>query len=67
MGLSDHTTPQNVTNKMPYFLAFRFEVVIPLEVGWPIIGTEAHNVGHNEKVLAWDLNLTEERRENALI
>ena len=52
---------------MPYSLAFRFEVVISLEVGLPIIQTEAYNANRNEEVLAWDLNFADERRDNALI
>ena len=52
---------------MSYSLAFDFEAVIPLEVGLPTLQTEAYDVGHNEEVLAWDLALAEEWRENALI
>ena len=48
-------------------MAVRFEVVIPLEIGLPIIRTEVYDIGHNEKVLAQDLDLAKERRENALI
>ena len=56
------TTSQKATNKTPYVLAFEFEVVIPLEVNLSTIRTEAHDVSHNEKVLAQDLdlNLTDE-------
>ena len=61
------TTPRKATNEMPYSLAFGFEAVIPLEVDLLIIQTEAYGVGHNEEVLARDLNLAKERRENALI
>ncbi|GFZ00580.1 hypothetical protein Acr_14g0002150 [Actinidia rufa] len=60
-------TPQKATNKMPYSLAFGFKAIIPLEVSLPTIRTEAYDVGHNEEVLARDLDLAEERRENALI
>ena len=31
------TTPRKATNKTPYALAFEFEVIIPLEVDFPII------------------------------
>ncbi|GFS42559.1 hypothetical protein Acr_00g0080540 [Actinidia rufa] len=60
------TTPRKTTNEI-YALAFGFEVVIPLEVGLPTIRTEAYDANHNEKVLARDLDLADERRENALI
>ena len=61
------TTPQKVTNKTLYSLAFGFEAIISLEVGLLTLRTEAYDVGHNEEVLARDLNLAEERRENAVI
>ncbi|GFY85297.1 hypothetical protein Acr_04g0000350 [Actinidia rufa] len=37
------------------------------QVGLPTIRTEAYNTSHNNEVLARDLDLAEERRENALI
>ena len=52
---------------MPYSLAFGFEVIIPLEVGLPTIQTEAYNKINNSKVLVWDIDLADERRENALV
>ena len=52
---------------MPYFLAFDFTVVIPLEVVLPTILTEDYNDNNNAEVLAQDLNITNERRENALV
>ena len=61
------TTLRKAKNEMPYFLAFDFEVIIPLEVDLPTIWTEAYDANHNEEVLARDLDLANERRENALI
>ncbi|GFS42838.1 hypothetical protein Acr_00g0081980 [Actinidia rufa] len=61
------TTTRKATNEMPYSLAFGFEVVIPLEVGLPTIRTEAYDTSHNNEVLARDVDLAEERRDNALI
>ncbi|GFY88776.1 hypothetical protein Acr_06g0007160 [Actinidia rufa] len=61
------TTPRKATNKTPYSLAFEFEAIIPLEVDLPTIRTEAYNTSHNNEVLARDLVLDEERRDNALI
>ena len=54
-------------NEMLYALAFGFKVVIPLEVGLSTIQTEAYDVSHNEEVLARDLDLDDEQRENTLI
>ena len=61
------TTSRKATNETPYSLAFGFKAVIPLEVGLPIIWTEAYDANHNEEVLSQDFDLVEERRENALI
>ncbi|GFZ15738.1 hypothetical protein Acr_25g0001470 [Actinidia rufa] len=61
------TTPQKATNETPYSLAFGFEAVISLEVGLPTIRTEAYDTSHNNEVLARDLDLAEERRDNVLI
>ncbi|GFS41482.1 hypothetical protein Acr_00g0074590 [Actinidia rufa] len=61
------TTSRKATNKMPYSLAFRFEAVILLEVGLPTIRIDAYDATHNNEVLAQDLDLAEERRDNALI
>ncbi|GFZ04843.1 hypothetical protein Acr_17g0004150 [Actinidia rufa] len=60
-------TLQKATNEIPYSLAFGFEAVIPLEVSLPTIRIEAYDANHNKEVLARDLDLVEERRENALI
>ena len=57
------TTPRKSTNKTPYAWAFRFEIVISLNVGLPTILTEAYDVSDNAKVSAWDLNFADERRE----
>ncbi|GFY90940.1 hypothetical protein Acr_07g0011360 [Actinidia rufa] len=61
------TTPRKATNETPYSLAFGFEAVITLEVGLPIIRTGAYDATHNNEVLARDLDLAEERMDNALI
>ena len=52
---------------MPYSLAFRVEVVILLEVSLPPIRTKVYEDSHNDEVLARDLDLIDERRENTLI
>ncbi|XP_057484915.1 uncharacterized protein LOC130771317 [Actinidia eriantha] len=61
------TTLRKATNETPYSLAFGFEAVIPLEVGLPTIRKEAYDLTHNNNVLARDLDLAEEKRDNALI
>ncbi|GFY81117.1 hypothetical protein Acr_01g0009260 [Actinidia rufa] len=44
-----------------------FEAVIPLEVGLPTIRIKAYYDNNNQEVLARDLDLTDEQRENALV
>ena len=65
VGLSDHTIKSNERNALLF--GFRIKVVIPLEVGLATIRTEAYDASHNEEVLARDLDLIEEKRENAFI
>ena len=55
-------------NEMPYSLVFYFAVVIPLEIGLPIIQTEAYDDNNNVEILiARNLDLADEQRENALV
>ena len=61
MSLSDHTVESNERNALCH--VFGFKTIIPLEFDLPTIQTNSYN----EEVLAWDLDLTNERRENALI
>ena len=46
---------------------FRFKALISLEVGLPTIRTKAYKKTNNFEVLARDLNLAKERRENVLV
>ncbi|GFZ00194.1 hypothetical protein Acr_13g0015930 [Actinidia rufa] len=61
------STSRKATNKTPYVMALKFEVVIPLEVGLPTIRIKAYDVSHNVKVLSRSLDLADEQRKNALI
>ena len=61
------TTPQKATNKMPYFLAFGFKVVIPLKVGLLTIRIETYDDNSNFEVLVQDFDFANKQRENALI
>ena len=51
----------------PLFFGFQFRSYIPLEVGLSTIRIETYDDDHNAEVLARDLDLAEERGENALI
>ena len=61
------TTLRKATNETPYALAFGFEAIILLKVGLPTIRTKTYDGIHNVQVLAQDLDVADERRENALI
>ncbi|TNV97690.1 hypothetical protein C5H24_12725, partial [Xylella fastidiosa] len=61
------TTPRRSTGETPYSLAYGTEAVIPLEVGLPTIRTTLVESGGNDKALAEQLDLAEEKRERALI
>uniref|UniRef100_A0A2N9GI29 Uncharacterized protein n=1 Tax=Fagus sylvatica TaxID=28930 RepID=A0A2N9GI29_FAGSY len=61
------TTPRCSTGETPFSLTYGVEAVIPLEIGLPTIRTEYYDPVTNETSLATDLDLTEERRDSALI
>ena len=61
------TTPWKTANKMPYSLALGFNAIIPLKVSLLTIQTETYDANDNEEVIARDLDLADERIENALI
>jgi hypothetical protein len=61
------TTPRRSTRETPFSLTYGVEAVIPLEIGLPTIRTEYYDPITNERSLATDLDLAEERRDSALI
>lgn len=61
------TTPRRSTGETPYSLAYGTEAVIPLEIGLPTIRTTLVESGGNDRALAEQLDLAEEKRERALI
>ena len=61
------TTPRSSTWETPFSLTYRVEAVIPLEIGLPTIRTEYYDPVTNETSLTTDLDLTEERKDSALI
>jgi hypothetical protein len=61
------TTHRRLTSETPFALAYGVEVIIPLEVGLPIIRTTEFDAEQNENNLRKDLNLIEERRDLAAI
>ena len=61
------TTPRNSTRETPFSLTYGVEAVIPLETGLPTLRTEEFDLENNEHTLAKDLDLTQERRDLAMI
>ena len=61
------TTPRNSTEETPFSLTYGVEAVIPLEIGFPTLCSEEFDLENNEHALAKDLDLTQERRDHAMI
>ena len=48
-------------------MSYGTEAVIPIEIGFPTLGTQSFNPNDNDKLLERSLDLIEERRENAMV
>lgn len=59
------TTPRRSTGQTPFALAFGMEAVIPLASKFPIIRTEEFDANDNDASIEKDLDLAEEKREDA--
>ncbi|XP_050259242.1 uncharacterized protein LOC126704276 [Quercus robur] len=61
------TTPRRSTGETPFSLTYGAEAVIPLEINFPTQRTTAFNPIANNSLLEKNLDLLEERRENAMV
>ena len=61
------TTPQKSTGETPFSMTYGAEVVIPLENGFPTMRPSAFTSDGNNELLKKNLDLIEERRENAMV
>ena len=61
------TTPCKSTRETPFSITYGVEVVIPLETGFPMLRTSSFTPTSNDGLLKKILNLTKERRENAMV
>ena len=61
------TTPQKSTRETPFLMTYGAEAVIPLENGFPTIRSSAFTSDGNNEPLKKNLDLIEERRENAIV
>ena len=61
------TTPRRSTGETPFSMTYRAEAVIPLETGFPTLKTNLFNPSDNDEHLKRNLDLIEEKRENAMV
>ena len=61
------TTPCRSTGETPFSLTYRAEAVIPLETGFPMTRTNSFNPKDNDEQLTRNLDLIEEKREDAMV
>ena len=61
------TTPRRSTGETPFSLTYGTEALIPLETSFPTIRTSSFNPKDNDKQLIRNLDLIEEKREDAMV
>ena len=61
------TTPRKSTRETPFSMTYGAEAIIPLENGFPTMRTGTFTLDGNDELLKKNLNLVEERRENAMV
>ena len=59
--------PRRSIGKTPFSMTYGAEVVIPLETGFPTLRTSSFNLSDNNEHLRKNLNLIEEKKENAMV
>ena len=61
------TMPRKSTGETPFSMTYGAEAVIPLENGFPIVRSSAFISDENNELLKKNLDLIEERWENAMV
>ena len=61
------TTPRKSTGETPFLMTYGAEAVIPLENGFPTMKSSAFTSDGNNELLKKNLDLIEERHENAMV
>ena len=61
------TTPRRSTGETPFSLTYEAKAVIPLETGFPMTRTNSFNPKDNDEQLTRNLDLIEEKREDAMV
>ena len=59
--------PRRSTRETPFSMTYGVEAVIPLETGFPTTRTSSFNSKDNDEQLTRNLDLIEEKRENAMV
>ena len=59
--------PRRSIGETPFSMTYGAEAVIPLETGLPTLRTSSFNPNDNDEQLKKSLDLTEEKRENAMV
>ena len=61
------TTPRRSTRETSFSMTYGVEAVIPLEIDFPTLRTSSFSPSANNELLEKNLDLIEERRENAMV
>ena len=61
------TIPRRSTRETPFSMTYGAEAIIPLKTGFPMSRTNSFNPSDNDEHLKKNLNLIEEKRENAMV
>ena len=61
------TTPCKSTGETPFSMTYGAEAIIPLETGFPMSRTSSFNPSDNDEQPKKNLDLIEEKRENAMV
>ena len=66
---SGRTEPRltNLLERPPFLMTYGAEAVIPLKTGFPTTKTSSFNPKVNDEQLTRNLDLIEEKRENAMV
>ena len=61
------TMPRKSTGETPFLMTYGARAIIPLENGFPTMRTSTFTSDGNDELLKKNLDLVEERRENAMV
>lgn len=60
-----HTTPQSATKETPFWLTYRMEAMILVELGSPSFRREIHEEVYQDEAARVELDLIDETREHS--